>query len=509
MVTISQSAQWRLAAVIFWAVLFGQAVASASDFAATVQSGRAKLDASDPTGALVEFRRAMAIDPAAAEGYFYAAIASYRLGDLDEAARLGDEALRRASGEEAGRMREVVTLIGQKRTAATKRAEGDAAYGDGLMAKAAQAYADAFAADPNAGEVGLKAAGLFADRLGRLLDAAVIWQRVVRLGGEAATAANEELARRHAELTALLGDALRREPTWRRNRDVAEPRRLAEAFPGNLGLQVLLASLHAEARDEGRALEHLKQASRLGLPFADFMKEPALRGLIVARPNGAVATFVADAFGADRLAEVRQVLAREEAERKRREAEKAEEATLPAWRDAERLSVVRELDALLSAQPAEPLREHEHNRYWVTYRTPAHLKWDKGQYVLSCTYDRDVVDISLRATVPNVRLDKQAFLPSFSLLKTATIEPLVFTRRLVNLKLTFSQPIRIWQDKADRHRKPADSYWEMLDAMSIYTSARDDAETQRLLRLFRRLRQLDAAGNDPAKLRQAKHGAAG
>lgn len=481
------------------------AVAHAADSAAgLVQAGRAKLDQGDPSGALLDFRHAITADPQSSDGYFYGAIASYRLGNLDEAASLGDEALQRANGAQAGRIREVVQLIKQKRTAATKLSEGDAAYGDGLMAKAAQAYAEAFAADPSSGETGLKAAGLFADRLNRLLDAAVIWQQVVQQGGESAQTANDELSRRHTALVALLDQALRRESAWRRSRDVAEPLRLARAFPDHLGLQLILAGIYAERREESQTLEHLKQASRLGMSFEDFVRQDAVLAFMGERSSEPLSTFVNDAFGPDRLAEVRDRIAHAAAEQRRLAEQKAEEGTLPAWRDEERNRLVQELAQLL-ANP-EPVRENEFGKRWIVYHTPIRLSLQQGEYQLTSVYDRDVEDTSLRATVPNVRLQKWFSFARFTQLKQVSFEPLVFTRRLLDLKITFTEPRLVWHDKYDRHAKPAESYSQTLTEVHLYTSAGwEDANAKRILQLFQRLQQLDAAGSDPVKLRALKH----
>src|SRR6187431_48838 len=70
---------------------------------------------------------------------------------------------------------------------------GDEAYGKGLLAKAAAAYAKAFRADPTQGEIGLRAAMLYGDRLKNLTEAAVLWQQVLAAGEPHATTARAEL----------------------------------------------------------------------------------------------------------------------------------------------------------------------------------------------------------------------------------------------------------------------------------------------------------------------------
>jgi len=66
--------------------------------------------------------------------------------------------------------------------------------------------------------------------------------------------------------------------------------------------------------------------------------------------------------------------------------------------------------------------------------------------------------------------------------------------------------VQVWPDKYDRHVKPGQSYYEMLEVVHAYTTAaREDANAARILALFRRLQRLDEAGNDPAQLQVLKH----
>ncbi|HVU32795.1 MAG TPA: SUMF1/EgtB/PvdO family nonheme iron enzyme [Opitutaceae bacterium] len=275
-----------------------------ADFEPALKRGQALLDKGDPAAALVEFKKAIQAGDSEYQGYLYAAIASYRLGDLKAAQEDGQKALffvGQDDSPDAKKAREVVALIEKKGTFAQKRAEGDAAFGDGLMAKAAQCYADAFAADPTASDVGLKAAALLADRFSRLLDAAIIWETIVHQGGNGASTATEELGRHDKGLKDLLTTALARRADWRNRHDVNEPLRYAQAFPDNLDLQVVLAEIYAGKDDEAQTIAHLKRASQLGLEYAEFSRHGAFRRFL-ANPEGKMANFIRDAFGPDALA---------------------------------------------------------------------------------------------------------------------------------------------------------------------------------------------------------------
>lgn len=276
-----------------------------ADFDLALERGRHLLDQGQAADALLEFRKAIDAGVAEYQGYLFAAIASYRLGDLASAAQDGKNALPLIQPDDtnadAQKAREVIAMILKKNTFAQKRAEGDAAYGDGLMAKAADAYAAAFAADPSASEVGLKAAGLFADRLNRLLDAAVIWQTVIHQAGASAAAAQSEWVRHQQALDQLLASTLSHQDEWRKSPDLTDPLHLAQAFPDNQELQLILAECYADANDETKTVKYLKNASRLGLTFEQFAKQAIFAERIAAEPEGPLAAFVRDAFGSDQL----------------------------------------------------------------------------------------------------------------------------------------------------------------------------------------------------------------
>jgi len=141
------------------------------------------------------------------------------------------------------------------------------------------------------------------------------------------------------------------------------------------------------------------------MAFADFVRQEPLLAFMGEPPaTSSLAWFVNDAFGADKLAEARDQIAHIAAEQRLLAELKAEENTLPAWRDGERVRLVQEL-AQLPANP-EPVRENEFGKRWIIYRTPMRLVARDRPHRHESVYDRDVEEVSRRATVSNVRVQK-------------------------------------------------------------------------------------------------------
>src|SRR5690349_10224397 len=134
------------------------AATSTANENAALGRGKKLLDESKPDAALLEFQTATQADPAHFEGYFYSAVASYRLGNLAAAEEFAKLALSKAPDGDKGRVQEMLTVIGEKQSYERLEIEGDEALAKGLRAKAAESYRKAYLLFPKDGRLGLKAA---------------------------------------------------------------------------------------------------------------------------------------------------------------------------------------------------------------------------------------------------------------------------------------------------------------------------------------------------------------
>lgn len=413
--------------------------------------GKALLDQHDPAGALVEFKRAAEADPNSAQPLLYCAIASYRAGDLDAAESYGRTALAHAHGAETQQISDVVALIEKRRTRAGHMREGDLAYGDGRFAKAAEAYAAAFAADPDATDAALKAASLYADRLNRLLDAAILWHRVIAHGGPDVEAANTELAQRHRALDQLLTQQMEDSKYWLQDPRRIEKVHLAEAFPDSLELYRHLADAYI-GRGESPALTYLKRAVQLGLTFDQYAKLEGVRFRLPLHPHEDLANYAADVFGADAVT----ALIREcQAEQRVSQVKTANASFAPAWS-----TVVR------TKQWTSPGKNVQTVTVLDRFRTT--LTWEKNRYVLESIRVNDVPDGYDRAPAQGVT-GHRIELPSFAIVQDIKLEPVPWLNdpRAHSLVLTFSQPVTdtTWKDPTNSGRSTTETHsvttWEV------------------------------------------------
>jgi formylglycine-generating enzyme required for sulfatase activity len=276
-------------------------------FDQSLSAGKAALEKGDAAAAFAALQRAVNVDPTAFDGYFYLAIASYRLGNFEAAEQYARLASARAPEAERARVGEMLGLIAEKREFAVNERQGDEAYANGLMAKAAESYAKAFRLSPAHGHVGLKAAALY-EQMDQLLAAARLWQAVAASGdGASAAAARQELTRTDAALESLYQSEMRQLRVWQSRKDPAALLGLIEALPRKLALRIEAAAIHACRSEVGKAVAQLKEANKLGLKAAQVVDRPEFFGLIEAGRNGEFfATFITEAYGQDALRAMRE-----------------------------------------------------------------------------------------------------------------------------------------------------------------------------------------------------------
>jgi len=417
---------------------------------------------------------------------------------------------------------------------------GDEAYGKGLLAKAAAAYAKAFRADPTQGEIGLRAATLYADRLKNLLEAARLWQQVLAAGEPHATTARAELQSYRDALDELLSSKLAELHHWivgvvsyangvRMTKDPAEALRLAEAFPESMELQVELALLYAGNDNIEETVVHLQSAARLGLSADDFLARKeftdsfARTGFDSAKGRP-VAEFVRDAYGDDTLGKIRTELqrradetvrlAREKAEKERQARLATERKDLTAWRDIQRSKTVQDANRLLSAR----------NDIAVMITSPGATRPMTVTHNTAFSYDSNAHAYVLQSVAIGQTVTTRTHtIPSFMGFSGASSHPSnwinfdpivpVYGSRPVDpygplckvLSLRFAAGAGIRSQIAKGHlsgdvTRSTDSNLSYIDLQAML----EDAEVPVLQQLFGQLAKFDAAGNDVEKLRQLR-----
>jgi hypothetical protein len=342
-----------------------------TDYQNAVASGKSKLDAGKIDEALSDFQYAVLLDGNQSEGFFYLAVASFRLGDHAAALEYGQAAVAVAKDREKLRAQELVDAIRKAKETEDLARQGDEAYGKGLNAKAADLYARAFQRSPDRGDLGLKAATLYGNRLGRLFEAAVLYQEVIASGdAEAAATAGLELGALHEPLQKLYREEL---PRAVERHDLSTLEKLSKAFPHELQPRLEVAALRALSGDGGAVADWLGEAVKLGADY-DEVKARAVFLDLWENDSPAFKAFIDDAFGSTavsdmnqrlktrqaKLADERRVAAEkaraEQAAREKRQREEQlareqaarEEAAQPL-RAQLRKPVVAELDRLLQA----------------------------------------------------------------------------------------------------------------------------------------------------------------
>jgi hypothetical protein len=523
-----------------------------------VETGKALLDRGDLAAALQEFEKAETADPIDPMPYFYKAVVYYRQGDFPEAlrwAKLGrdqaDENEYRADkpdpelAKNVSRLKELYETIKAKADATQGKGNAvallrsaDEAYTNGLLAKAAAGYAEAYRADPSHGDVGLKAATLFADRLKNPLDAARLWQQIVAGGEPHATAARAEQQSHRDVLDALLNAGLAKRDQWRSRLDETEPLRLAEAFPESAELQIELAVIFAKKGPVEAMIKHLQAASRLGLTaddflarkeFIDYLQQIGGTETAAGKP---FASFVRDAYGEDTLTAIRTDLKRradEVARIAREKFQQAEQARvakelreLNAWRQGERQKAVQEINALLGNRNGKeveilflaPLSKYQKpKRNTETYST--FFSYGNGMYEfrvesLSRTYQSNGRVSESSNTTTNrfssaatfTRLDSEPSTWTDSGFDEAFRPEEAFRLLCRSLIFRFNGGIvyhrTVWHDP-----NPPPTLDMSLREASVKVLITEQ-ETARARELFMRLAQLDQAGDNVEKLRQLR-----
>ncbi len=293
------------------------------DYQPLITSAKNNLDAGKLDIARAELEQAVLQDPTQYEGFFYLAVVEFRTGEHASALENARSALKVAQGDDKKRAQELIAGIRKTTEFPELTRQADEAWGKGLNAKAADLYARAFEIAPERGDLGLKAATLYGNRLGRLLDAAVLYQGVIASGdAAAASTAGSELGALHQPLQKLYQEELARAVE---KRDAALLEKLSKAFPNDSQPRFEMAVVQASKGDSASVATWLGDAVRLGTGYEDVKTRSAFLDLWEKDPAD-FKTFIGDAFGqpaADDMNQRLKVRQAKFAEERRLAAEKA------------------------------------------------------------------------------------------------------------------------------------------------------------------------------------------
>lgn len=374
-------------------ILFGQASNAYQD---TLTAGRSLIQQANHAEALVVLQRAVAAEPGRHEAYFELAVTSYRAGNLVAAEEYANLALERAPDPDKAQVRDMLGVIVEKRKFETLKRDADEAFANGLMAKAADAYGKAFLLFPKQGAVGLRAATINAESLNRLLDAAVIWQKIIAMADDASAAiAREELGRRREELDRI---AKERMDAAKQSQNSDELLQLTEAFPSNLEFRLELAAAYARKQDMGSAVKQLANANKLGLR-ADIVigRREFVDLLAGGNRDPRFAKFIEDAFGSESLEKMRHHAERLAADKKSEEIklEEArrleEERRRPEYIERERKKALHTINTILGKIHGLTTAKYSINsfrvyREYTSVNGPAVLAYDSSKRTYKYTF---------------------------------------------------------------------------------------------------------------------------
>lgn len=518
-----------------------------AEYTRHLDAGKALLDRGDIDGAQQELLQATKTDGTQKWAFFYLAVTYYRQGDLQRAVEASLTAYQNVGEDREDANTKIFELrhfLERRIEANTFRDEGDQAYNSGLIAKAAHQYAWAYELDGTQGDLALKAAALYADRLDRLFDAALIWQDVVHGAEPHATAARAELQSHREALDALLRRYLTHRDEW-----PMDTNKLAQAFPESMEMHVEIAADYAKMDAASAVANHLGAAIRLGYTKEALVARSEFVDLTgISDENGRgdeFREFVRDAYGDDVLTKMKTEakrrsdevarIAREKAEKERLaklEQERKEKLAkleqerkqLNAWRNAERLKILQSVNNLFGDHngvevdllPGPKVAKKKKTPRKTITRTTT-LSIGGGHYNL-VTKERIRV---YRDKTPETAWDHTVSIPSFAGFVNVVVEPSTWaeatdpdfvagmphTPLCKSALLIFSGPTRIsidhaLVDAATGQRLTGST--EDSGAAVRFNLMIGDPDVPRLKPLFDLLAKLDAAGADLDKLRAVR-----
>ncbi|HEX2861063.1 MAG TPA: hypothetical protein VHN79_05465, partial [Lacunisphaera sp.] len=380
--------------------------ADADAYQRALAAGKARLEAGQLADAQKDFHAALQADSVGYDAYFHLAVVSFRLDDHAAALEYANAAVNAAADDQRPRARELLKAIRDARETEDLAHQADEALGKGLIAKAADLYARAFELAPDRGDLGLKGATLYATRLNRLLEAAVLFQRVIASGdANAATAAGAELGKLHARLTALYREQL---PRAVAQGDLPTLAQLSRAFPEEAQPRLEVAVRNAIAGAGQATANWLGEAVTRGTGY-DAIQERIVFLDLWEKDEPAFKAFIGDAFGSSAVNDMNRRLKERQDQQALERALAAEKARLEEIGRQNRLReqqlaqekidrenaarplraqlrqrVVEQLDAFLQGKPVKRIvrtvKDAYYHTVWHDYTARIFLQGDS--YVL-------------------------------------------------------------------------------------------------------------------------------
>lgn len=179
--------------------------ALAADYNSLVKQAHQQLQDERFIEGLATARDAVRANAKDYKGHYYVAMASMGMGRFDDAEAAVNRALELAPQNARPAVEKLAGAINAGRQETDRGQAADAALAEGLAGKAARLYEEAWNAGQNNPELGLKAADLYANRLGQPVDAARVLRQVSKAaqGSQAADRAQGELAKLAGTLRSL------------------------------------------------------------------------------------------------------------------------------------------------------------------------------------------------------------------------------------------------------------------------------------------------------------------
>lgn len=322
--------------------------ARAQDSSSLITQAQEQLQTEHYAEALTLAQEAVRRTPDDYRGHYYVAMACMVLGGFDEA----DAAVTRAHTLAPENARDAVqklrTAIATNRQGEDKAATAKAALDEGLLAKAARLYREAWNAQHAKPELALTAADLYANRLGETVTAATLWREVIAAhqGTQPAEKAQVQLDRVTPlvkQIALLKFQASKVTPVWE-----DEIRLLAEAQaadPTNGDIYLWRAERASRSINPDYFKAALKDLARVGLATDENLVNIHMLAVWLDKPG--FSDFLSDVIGAATVERLKTTFAQKIA------AIEAEQARLAAARLAANKREQAESEARQQAETAK------------------------------------------------------------------------------------------------------------------------------------------------------------
>ena len=324
----------------------------ADDNSSQLSQAKEQLKTEHFADALASAKEAVRLDPEDYRGYYYMAMACMVLNKFDEA----EAAAVRAEGLAPDTAKATITklraTIATNRKGEEKVAAADAALAEGLMAKAAGLYREAWNAKQDKPDLALKAADLYANRLGEPVAAATLLREVMT-AAQGTEAAEKALVQFNKLADTVKEIALQSFQEAKSAKYLSDARRWGDearaADPDNKDISLWRAELESRGDDTPLFQAAIKDLARLGL--ASEQNLLGLSGIGMWMDRADFSEFLADVIGSEKVAHLKNIVdqrqAAAKAEAARQEAARQEAIRQAAVKaEADRLALAAELDAL-------------------------------------------------------------------------------------------------------------------------------------------------------------------